>query len=162
MLAAYTILHVLISLVAIATGFVVMYGMLTAQRLDRWTAVFLVTTAATSLTGFGFPVDHFMPSHAIGILSLLVLAVAAFARYGRQMAGIWRPIYVVSTLVGQYFDVFVLVIQSFQKVPPLRALAPTQSEPPFAVVQLVVLLAFVVVGVMAVIRFRPAAEPAVS
>jgi hypothetical protein len=152
-LTIFTLVHVALSLVAIGSGFVVMFGLLTSRRLDGWTAFFLATTVATSVTGFGFPVDRFLPSHAIGILSMLVLAVAIFARYTRRLAGVWRVFYVVAAVVALYFNVFVLVVQAFLKVPALTAMAPTQSEPPFAVAQLIVLVAFVVLGVLAAVRF---------
>src|ERR1700675_823815 len=108
-LATYTFLHVVISLAGIGSGFVVLFGLLTSKRLDRWTALFLTSTVATSVTGFGFPFRGFLPSHAVGILSLLVLAVAIFARYGHHLAGAWRRIYVVSATVALYFNVFVLI-----------------------------------------------------
>jgi hypothetical protein len=157
-LAAFTLFHVALSLVGIATGFVVVYGLLTGRRLDGWTAVFLATTVATSVTGYFFPVHHFMPSHAVGILSLLVLAVAIVARYRRHLAGNWRWIYVVGAMIGLYLNFFVLIVQSFAKVPALKALAPTQSEPLFKVTQLVALGAFVALTIVAAIRFRT--EPA--
>ena len=116
---AYTLFHVLLSLLGIAAGFVVMFGLVTSQRFDRWTAVFLAATVATSVTGFGFPADHFTPGHAIGILSLVVLAPAIVARYVRHLAGSWRWVYVVGAVVAQYLDVFVLIVQSFLKVPAL-------------------------------------------
>ena len=130
--ATYTFLHVLISLVGIASGFVVLFGLLTKKRLDRWTALFLITTAATSVTGFGFPVHELLPSHKVGIISLVVLTAAFFARYRFHLAGSWRWIYVVGAVLALYFNVFVLVVQLFLKVPALKALAPTQKEPPFA------------------------------
>jgi hypothetical protein len=151
-----TIVHVALSLVGIAAGGVVAYGFIRGKRLDVWAAVFLSTTTATSLTGFLFPIEHFTPGLAIGILSLLVLGPVIFARYGRHLAGPWRPVYVIGSLVALYFNVFVLIVQSFMKVGVLSALAPTQSEPPFAVTQLVALVAFVVIGIVAVRRFRPA------
>lgn len=154
LLTAFTILHVAISLVAIAAGFVVVYGLLNAKRLDGWTKLFLVTTILTSVTGFGFPVDHFMPSHALAIISLLALGVAVYARYPRQMAGGWRATYVISAMISLYLNVFVLVVQSFLKVPPLHALAPQGTEPPFAIAQGIVLVAFIVLGVLTVKRFR--------
>jgi hypothetical protein len=159
-LPVFTVLHVLISLVGIAAGFVVMYGFLTDQRLDRWTATFLVTTALTSLTGFLFPFTGLTPAIKVGILSLLVLALAAVARYPMHLA--WRKTYVIASCIALYFNVFVLVVQSFQKIAPLRALAPTQKEPPFAVAQGAVLLLFVVLTTLAVKRFRaePGMEPA--
>ena len=153
--STFTLLHVLISLVGIAAGLVVMYGLLNAKRLDRWTAVFLATTALTSLTGFAFPNEHITPGIVIGILSLVVLAVATVARYTLRMSGVWRGIYVITAAVALYFNVFVLVVQSFEKVPALKAIAPTQKEPPFAVTQLVVLTLFILMTIVAVRRFRP-------
>jgi hypothetical protein len=155
MLAAYTLLHVAISLVGIATGFVVIGGMLAGRRLDGWTAAFLATTLLTSLTGFGFPFNGITPGIVIGIISVIVLAVAIWARYRGKLARPWRPAYVVTAVLAQYLNFFVLIVQSFQKVPALQELAPTQSEPPFAIAQLVALIAFVMLGVLAVIRFRP-------
>jgi hypothetical protein len=153
-LALFTIFHVAISLIAIVAGFVVAYGMLTGRRLDGWTALFLITTMATSVTGFFFPVHHFMPSHGVGIISLIALPIAIYARYGRHLAGAWRWIYVVSSLFSLYLNVFVLIVQSFLKVPALKALAPTQTETPFKLTQLVVLVGFVVLTFAAVIRSR--------
>jgi hypothetical protein len=155
LLNAYTVFHVLISLIAIVSGFVVVFGLLTARRLDGWTSLFLWTTVATSVTGFFFPVHRFMPSHAVGIVSLIVLPVALFARYRRRMAGHWRTAYVVTAMIALYLNVFVLVVQSFLKVPALKVLAPTQSEPPFALTQLGVLVLFIVLGILATLRFRP-------
>jgi hypothetical protein len=153
-LEIFTLVHVALSLAAIGSGFVVMFGLLTSKGLDGWTAFFLATTAATSVTGFGFPVDKFLPSHAIGILSLLALAVAIYARYTRRLAGIWRRAYAVAAVIALYFNVFVLIVQAFLKVPALNALAPTQSEAPFAIAQVAVLAVFVVLGVLAALRFR--------
>jgi hypothetical protein len=130
--------------------------MFDAKRLDGWTATFLLTTVATSATGFGFPFAVLLPSHKIGILSLVVLAVAIVARYVRHLAGAWRWIYVACAVVALYFNVFVLVVQLFRRVTVLQELAPTQSEPPFAVAQLVVLALFIWLGVRAVKRFQPA------
>jgi hypothetical protein len=150
----FTFLHTLISLIGIASGFVVMYGFLHAKRLDGWTPVFLASTVLTSVTGFGFPLYVLLPSHKIGILSLVILAVAIVARYPRRLAGSWRWIYVVCAALAQYFNVFVLVIQLFKRVPALQPLAPTQSEPPFAVAQLVLLALFVWFTIAALKRFR--------
>ena len=119
----YTAIHVVISLLAIGSGFVVLFGMLTGRRLDAWTAFFLATTVATSVTGFGFPIHGFTPGIGVGIISLIVLAVAIFARYGRHLAGAWRRVYVVTAVTALYLNVFVLIVQSFQKVPALKALA---------------------------------------
>lgn len=153
--ATFTFLHVLISLVAIGSGLVVVFGFLTAKRLNRWTAFFLVTTALTSLTGFAFPNEHITPGIVIGILSLMVLTVAVLARYRSQLRGAARPTYIVAAAIALYFNVFVLVVQSFEKVPALNALAPTQKESPFKIAQALVLILFVVATVMALKRFRP-------
>ena len=152
--STYTLLHVLISLIGIGSGIVVMYGFLTARRLEGMTAIFLVTTVLTSVTGFGFHIEHVTPGLIVGGLSLVILAIAILARYGQHLSGAWRWIYVVSASVALYFNVFVLVVQSFEKVPALHALAPTQKEPPFAVTQLVVLALFVVLTIVGVKRFH--------
>jgi hypothetical protein len=154
-LPVFTALHVVISLVGIGSGVVVLYGLTASKRLDGWTMLFLVTTIATSLTGFLFPNSHITPGIVIGILSLVVLASAIAARYGFHLTGAWRPIYVVCASLGLYFNCFVLVVQSFEKVPALRAAAPTQKEPPFVAAQLVVLAAFIMATVLAVKRFHP-------
>jgi hypothetical protein len=153
--STYTLVHVLLSLAGIVSGFVVLGGLMAAQRRDGWTAVFLATTVATSVTGFGFPFDHLLPSHVVGILSLVVLALAILARYPLRLAGAWRRVYVVCAVVALYFNVFVLVVQAFLKVAALHALAPTQAEPPFAVAQGLVLLLFVALGTLAAKRFGP-------
>jgi hypothetical protein len=152
--ATYTLMHVLISLIGIVSGFVVMYGLLAGKRLDRWTALFLTSTVATSVTGFGFPFTHLSPGHKVGIISLVVLTIAIVARHAYHLAGGWRRTYVVCAAMALYLNVFVLVVQSFEKAPPLRALAPTQKEPPFLVAQLVVLALFIVLTIVAVKRFR--------
>jgi len=154
-LAVFTLLHVLISLVGIASGLVVMRGLLSSQRLDGMTALFLATTVATSATGFGFPFERLLPSHVVGIISLVILAVAIVARYAFALAGAWRWIYVVTASAALYLNVFVLVVQSFLKVPALHALAPTQGKPPFAIAQLVVLVVFAGLTIGAVRRFHP-------
>jgi hypothetical protein len=155
-LHVYTIIHTLISLVGIFTGLVVLFGLLAGKRLDGWTKWFLITTVLTSVTGFIFPFDGFTPAHGVGIISLIVLAVAIFARYPRHLAGHWRWIYVVTAVIALYFNVFVGVVQAFLKVPALHAMAPTQTEQPFKLTQLVVLAIFVLLGIIAAIRFRPA------
>jgi hypothetical protein len=152
----YTIVHVLISLVGIFTGLIVLFGMLAGNRLDGWTKWFLITTVATSVTGFFFPFHGFTPAIALGIMSLIVLALAIFARYPRQLAGHWRWIYVVGAVIALYFNVFVGIVQSFEKIPALKAIAPTQTEQPFKLTQLLVLALFIVFAIAAVIRFRPA------
>jgi hypothetical protein len=153
-LSTFTSVHVALSLVGIGSGFVVVFGLLTAKRLDALTAVFLASTAATSVTGFGFPFERFLPSHAVGIISLVVLAIAVLARYARRLAGPSRRTYVVSAVTALYLNVFVLIVQAFRRVPILTAMAPTQTEPPFLFAQVVVLVLFVVLAVKAIIQFR--------
>ena len=150
----FTMVHVLLSLVGIGSGFVVAFGLLHGKRMDGWTALFLATTLATSVTAFGFPFDHLLPSHKVGIVSLVVLAVTIVARYPLHLAGAWRRIYAVGAMIALYLNVFVLVVQSFQKTPALKALAPTQTEPPFLFAQLGVLALFIALGIAAAIRFR--------
>ncbi|MEH2472773.1 hypothetical protein V1281_006038 [Nitrobacteraceae bacterium AZCC 2161] len=158
-LATFTLVHVIISLVAIVSGLVVMFGLLGSNRMSGLTALFLVTTILTSVTGFFFPFTQLLPSHIVGILSLVLLAIACFALYGQNLSGAWRWIYVLTAMISLYLNVFVLVIQSFLKIGPLHALAPSvpPSEPPFAVVQGIVLVFFIVVIIGAVRRFRPPA-----
>ena len=160
--STFTLVHVLLSLVGIVAGLVVMFGLIAGKRLDGWTVVFLATTVATSVTGFGFPFDHLLPSHKVGIVSLLVLPVAIVARYAFHMAGAWRRIYVISAAVALYLNIFVLVVQLFLKVPALKAIAPTQKEPPFAIAQVVVLALFGWLTVLAARRFRAEPERAAS
>jgi hypothetical protein len=148
--------HTAISLVALVAGFVVLYGLLTSKRLDGWTAFFLLTTVLTSVTGFGFQAD-FQASHVVGIISLIVLLMAVLARYVFRLDGRWRWVYVIAAVVALYFNVFVGVVQAFRHIPALTALAPTESESPFAIAQVLVLIIFAVLGAAAVIRFRPAA-----
>lgn len=149
-----TFVHVVLSLIGIFSGFVVVFGLLAAKRLDGWTALFLATTVATSATGFLFPFHRFLPSHAIGIVSLIALAIAVYARYIGQLAGAWRLIYVITAVIALYLNVFVLIAQAFMKVSALRAIAPTQSEPPFLVAQLVCMALFIVLAIAAAIKFR--------
>jgi len=160
-IATYTFLHVLISVIGIGSGVVVMWGMLKGKRLDGITAIFLSSTALTSITGFGFPFEKLLPSHKLAILSLVVLALAIPARYLFQLAGVWRAIYVVGSILALYLNVFVLVVQLFEKVPALKALAPTQTEAPFKLTQLVVLLIFICMGIVATKRFHPQPAPAI-
>jgi hypothetical protein len=153
--ASFTLLHVIISLVGIAAGIVVLVGMLTSARLPGWTALFLLATVLTSVTGFMFPISAFTPALGFGVISVIVLAVALIALYGFHLAGFWRATYVFTALLALYLNVFVLVVQGFQKVPFLNALAPTQSEPPFAVAQAVLLIAFLWLGWRALAKFQP-------
>jgi hypothetical protein len=157
-LKTFTLVHVVISLVGIASGFVVMFGLLAAKRLDGWTALFLATTVATSVTGFGFPSTHFAAPHWVGVISLIVLAVAILARYVLHLTGAWRWVYVVGAVLALYLNVFVGIVQAFQKIPVLKAMAPTQSEPPFLLTQLIVLALFIALAIVAAVRFR--IEPA--
>ena len=161
-LTTFTLVHVLVSLVGIASGCVAALGLLAGKRLDGWTKLFLATTVATSVTGFMFPFHRFLPSHGVGVVSLLVLPVAVYARYGRRLAGHWRAAYVVTAMFALYLNVFVLVAQAFLKVPPLKALAPTGSEPPFVVAQSAVLALFATLTVVALCRFRTGAQGAPS
>jgi len=158
--SSFTLLHVLISLVGIGSGLVVAFGLINGKLLAGWNLLFLVSTVLTSLTGFAFPFEHVLPSHKVGAISLIVLAIAIVAFYVFHLAGRWRTIYVVTALVALYLNVFVGVVQSFLKVPALKAMAPTGSEPPFLVAQTVVLALFVVLGVFAVKRFRGIATAA--
>jgi hypothetical protein len=157
-LATFTLLHVIISLIAIVAGLIVMYGLLGSNRMPGLTGVFLLFTILTNATGFPFPFEGFKPSYAIAILSLVLLAIACIALYGMKLAGAWRWIYLVTAMLSLYFNVFVLVIQSFLKIPALTALAPGNppSGPVFAAVQGIVLLFFIFVIVRLVRRYRPA------
>jgi hypothetical protein len=159
-LTIFTLAHVTISLVGIFAGFAVLFGLLGGRRLDRWTLLFLVTTALTSITGFFFPFHGFTPAIGVGIISLLVLVLAIYARYVCNLTGAWRKTYVITALFALYLNVFVLIVQSFQKIPAFNELAPTQNDPPFKITQLVVLVAFIVLGIVATIKFRN--EPAAS
>ena len=158
--STFTLVHVLISLVGIGSGLLVLFGMLIGKRFDIATAIFLVTTVLTSLTGFLFPVEHLLPSHIVGIVSLVALTIAILARYALHLVRAWRSTYVVSAVLALYLNVFVLVTQIFMKVPAVHAPAPTQKEPPFLVTQLIVMAIFVVLGIFAVKKFR--AEPVAS
>lgn len=157
-LATFTLLHVIISLIAIAAGLVVMFGMLGSRPQPGLTAIFLLFTILTSVTGFLFPFTQLLPSHMVGILSLVLLAIACVALYVMKLSGPWRWIYVLTALISLYLNVFVLVIQSFLKIGPLHALAPSvpPSEPPFAIVQGIVLVLFVLAIIRAVRRYHPA------
>jgi hypothetical protein len=150
----FTLVHVLLSLVGIFAGFVVVFGLLTSKPLNNWTAVFLAATALTSVTGFFFPIHGLTPGLVIGVLSLIALAIAIFARYQRQLEGGWRRSYVISSMIVLYFNTFILVVQLYEKVPALKALAPTKSEAPFKITQLTVLVLFIALTILATVRFR--------
>jgi hypothetical protein len=154
----YTIIHVVISLVGILAGLVVLCGLLARKRLDRWTKWFLVTTIATSVTGFFFPFHGLTPGYPVGAISLVVLGLAWFARYSRQLHGNWRWVYIVTAMIALYLNVLVAIVQSFLKIPALHTLAPTQAEPPFQTTQLVSLALFVILTIAAVVRFHPDAR----
>jgi hypothetical protein len=154
-LSAFTSVHVALSLVGILAGAIVLFGMLNSKKLDGLTALFLATTVLTSATGFFFPSDHLLPSHIVGIISLVALAVAIVALYVYRLAGPWRWLYVSAAGLALYLNVFVGIVQAFQKLPFLRLLAPTQSEPPFLVTQVLVLAIFVALSLLAAKRFRP-------
>jgi hypothetical protein len=151
------VLHVALSLIGILTGFVVVYGFITSQRFEGVTVVFLATTIATSVTGFPpfFRFEKLLPSHVVGVISLVVLAVAVYARYPAALAGGWSTTYVVTAVIAQYLNVFVLVVQLFLKVGALKALAPTQKEAPFKIAQSVLLLVFIAGGWLATNSFSP-------
>jgi hypothetical protein len=153
-LSTFTIVHELLSLVGIGSGVLVAYGLLLGKRFDGATAIFLAATVLTSLTGFLFPFERLLASHILGMISLAVLAVAILARYARHLVGAWRSTYVVCAVLALFLNVFVLVAQIFMKVPAAHALAPTQTEPPFLVAQLLVMVVFIVLGIFAVKRFR--------
>jgi|ERR1700691_5674023 len=153
-MTTFTFIHVIISLVAIFSGMFVVRGMIAGRGLDRMTALFLVTTVATSVTGFMFPYHGFTPGIGVGIVSMVVLAIAIFARYRRHLAGGWRRAYVIGAVIALYLNVFVLIAQLFEKVPSLHALAPKGMEPPFLITQVVVMAIFVVLGIFAAKGFR--------
>ena len=155
-LEAFTVLHVVISMIAIFVGFVVLGGMFSNAALAGWTAFFLVMTILTSLTGFLFPIRTVTPALAVGVVASIILVVALIALYKYRLAGRWRFVYVATAVVSLYLNVFVLIVQSFQKVTFLQPFAPTGSEPAFVIAQSVALIGFVILGVMAVKRFHPA------
>jgi hypothetical protein len=156
-LSAFTLLHVVISLIAIATGLIMMFAMLNSRRVPALTAIFLLFTILTSVTGLMFPFEKLLPSHILSILSLLLLAIACVALYGSKLSGAWRGIYVVTALVSLYINMFVLAVQAFLKVPSLHELAPGNppSGPAFAAVQAIVLAFFVAMIVAVWRRYKP-------
>src|SRR5271169_2313039 len=152
---AFTLLHVIITLIAIGSGLIVVGGMFASNRLPGTSALFLLTTVLTSVTGFLFPIHGFTPALGVGIVSCIILVEALFAYYGKHLIGAWRWIYVVTAIASLYLNVFVLIVQSFIKVAALNVLAPTQSEPPFVIAQVSVMLIFILIGIFAAIKFRP-------
>ena len=155
-LASFTVLHLIISMIAIALGFVVAGGILASNKLPGWTAWFLILTTLTSATGFLFPFTKVTPAHIVSVISLVLLAIAVYALYGKGLGGVWRSVYVVTAMLALWFNVFVLIVQSFQKVALLNVYAPTGSEPPFAITQGIVLVFFVLMIWIGIKRFRPA------
>jgi hypothetical protein len=153
-LSVLTLVHVIISLIGIVSGLVVTFGLLRSQRMDGWTALFLVTTVATSATGFLFPFHKLLPSHILGVISLVLLAFAIAGRYAFHLAGAWRRIYSVTVVLSLWLNVFVLIAQLFMKVPALHPLAPTGSEPPFLIAQTVVMIIFIALAILAAKNFR--------
>lgn len=151
----FTFMHVVLSLVGIGSGFIVVFGMFSAKRLNGWTALFLATTVLTSVTGFFFHSASYGPAHVVGVISLVVLAVAILALYAYRLAGFWCWLYVAGGVLALYLNVFVGVVQAFQKLPFLKPLAPTQSEPPFLVTQLAVMAIFILLGIVAARSFYP-------
>ena len=153
----FTLFHVLLSLIGIFSGFLAVFGMIAGKRLDGLTAIFLTTTALTSITGFFFPFHGVTPGIIVGIVSLVILAVAIPARYAKHLAGAWRKIYAVTASIALYLNVFVLIAQLFMKVPALHSMAPNGNEPPFLISQVVVMAIFVVLTIAAAIKFHPEA-----
>jgi hypothetical protein len=156
--STFTAVHVVLSLIGIVSGLIVLFAMLGGKRLDGWTLLFLATTVLTSATGFFFPRGQVLPSHIVGVISLVVLAAVTLALYVYRLAGSWRWIYAAGAVLALYLNVFVGIVQSFQKLPFLQPLAPTQSEPPFLIAQLAVLALFIAFGVLATVRFHPDVE----
>jgi hypothetical protein len=153
------VLHVLLSLVGIASGLVVLFAMINGRQLTGWTAFFLTTTVLTSVTGFLLPSMGFDPARRVGVISLVALAAAIVALYGFRLRGTWRWIYIGTAAFALYLNCFVGVVQAFQKIPVLHALAPTGSEPPFVIAQILVLGLFVILGILALRRFHPTQAP---
>ncbi len=155
-LATFTAVHVAISLIAIGSGFLVVFGMMASRTLPVLTTSFMVTTALTSITGFMFPFKGITPAIVVGVLSLVILAIAAIARYARHLGGAWRGVWVITAAIALYFNFFVLIVQSFQKIPALHDLAPTQTEGPFKIAQLFFLLVLIAITTLAFRKFRHA------
>jgi hypothetical protein len=154
-LATFTLLHVIISLIAIVCGLVVVFGMFASNQLTRWTGLFLFTTALTSVTGFYFPGTTLTPARIFGIASLIVLVPTVLALYVFGLRGFWRWIYIAGVVIALYLNVFIAVVQSFAKIPELRSLAPTQSEPPFLIAEGGALAIFILLGIIALVLFHP-------
>ncbi|MGD0627920.1 MAG: hypothetical protein ABR987_01130 [Terracidiphilus sp.] len=154
-LVQFTYLHVFLSLVGLGAGIFIVYGLLTSRRLSILTSLFLVTTVATSLTGFLYPFNGITPGIILGILSMIVLVLAIVALYVKKLAGPWRGTYVVTVMLAYYFNFFVLVAQSFAKVPALHSIAPTQASPGFGFTQAAILVIFILLTIRAFKKFHP-------
>jgi hypothetical protein len=153
-LTIFTIFHVALSLIGIFAGFIAIFGLLASKLLPGWTRWFLVTTVLTSVTGYFFPVHKLLPSHVVGLISLILLSVALYALYSKKLVGGWRRAYAITAVLSLYLNFFVLIVQLFEKVPALKALAPTQTEMPFKVAQLTALVIFVLLTILSAVRFR--------
>jgi hypothetical protein len=153
-LTVFTLFHVALSLIGIFAGFIAVFGMLASKLLPGWTRWFLWTTVLTSVTGYFFPVHKLLPSHIVGLISLILLSVAIYALYSKKLAGGWRPTYAITAVLSLYLNFFVLIVQLFEKVPALKALAPTQTEMPFKVAQLTALVVFILLTILSAVRFR--------
>jgi hypothetical protein len=149
---AFTALHVAISLIGVVAGLIFLGGLIAARFMTKWNSGFLIFTILTSVTGFFFHSKAFGPPHIVGVISLIVLAVALYALYGAGRTGVWRPVYAITATIAQWFNVFVLITQSFQKIHVLNTFAPNGNEPPFLAAQGIVLLLFVYIGWRAVKR----------
>ena len=154
-MSGLTLFHVIVSLIAIVSGIGVAYGLIVSRRYERCTFVYMVSTIVTLLTGFFFPYHGFTPAIGIGILCTLIFIPTAIARYTFHMNGIWRPVFIVGSLVLFFFNSLVLIVQSFQKIPALNAFAPNGNEPPIMVAQAALLVVFLIVGFFSVRRFHP-------
>jgi hypothetical protein len=154
-LVQFTFLHVFLSLVGIGAGFFVIFGLLNSQRVRILTALFFLSTAGTSISGFFFPNKTITPGIVLGVLSVIALALAVVALYGKRLAGAWRAVYVISVCVAFYFNMFVLIAQAFAKVPELKAAAPTMASPAFGLAQLALLFIFVLLTIRAVKKYHP-------
>ena len=158
----FTTIHSLLSLAALLTGAFAVAALFGARLPQLLTTLFLATAFGTSATGFGFPFNGVLPSHVVGAIALLILAVTLYARFSAHLAGAWRWLYSAGLVASLYLLVFVAVAQAFAKIPALKAAAPTQSEPPFAIAQLVVLVIFVVLGLAAAKAYRPGPAPLIK
>jgi hypothetical protein len=153
-LTIFTLFHVALSLIGIFAGFIAVFGLLASKLLPGWTRWFLWTTVLTSVTGYFFPVHKLLPSHIVGLISLILLSVALYALYSKKLAGGWRRTYAITAVLSLYLNFFVLIVQLFEKVPALKALAPTQTEMPFKVAQLTALIVFILLTILSAVRFR--------